>query len=80
MYICYFFYFNKIAWFLAVLCHLEVRRKKFRIYRCHPVYCPMIKVDWLTSGVFLRELAHRLQILPANEKLGLVEADEVSDQ
>jgi hypothetical protein len=28
-------------------------------------------VDWLTAGV------HRLQILPANEKLGL-EADEIS--
>ncbi len=23
---------------------------------------PMIKVDWLTAGVLLRELAHRLQI------------------
>jgi hypothetical protein len=21
-----------------VLCHLKERRKKFRIYRCHPVY------------------------------------------
>ncbi len=21
-----------------MLCHLKVRRKKFRIYRCHPVY------------------------------------------
>ena len=41
------------------------------------IYCQMIKVDWLTSGVLLRELAHRLQILPANEKLGL-EADEIS--
>jgi hypothetical protein len=37
----------------------------------------MIKVDWLTAGVLLRELAHRLQILSANEKLGL-EADEIS--
>jgi hypothetical protein len=37
----------------------------------------MIKVDWLPAGVLLRELAHRLQILPANEKLGL-EADEIS--
>jgi hypothetical protein len=37
----------------------------------------MIKVDWLTAGVLLRELAHRLQILPANEKVGL-EADEIS--
>jgi hypothetical protein len=37
----------------------------------------MIKLDWLTAGVLLRELAHRLQILPANEKLGL-EADEIS--
>jgi hypothetical protein len=36
----------------------------------------MIKVDWLTAGVFLRELAHCLQILPANEKLGL-DADKV---
>jgi hypothetical protein len=33
-----FFYFNKIGWFSAVLCHLEERRKKFRIYRCNPVY------------------------------------------
>jgi hypothetical protein len=32
-----FFYFNKIGWFSAVLCHLKERRKKFRIYRCHPV-------------------------------------------
>jgi len=40
----------------------------------------MIKVDWLTAGVLLKELEHCLQILPANEKLGLVEADEVSDQ
>jgi hypothetical protein len=31
----------------------------------------MIKVDWLTAGVLLGELAHFLQILPANEKLGL---------
>ncbi len=31
------FYFNKIGWFSAVLCHLNERRKKFRIYRCHPV-------------------------------------------
>jgi hypothetical protein len=37
----------------------------------------MIKVDWLTAGVLLRELAQCLQILPANEKLGL-EADEIS--
>jgi hypothetical protein len=41
------------------------------------VYCPMIKVDGLTAGILLRELAHRLQILPANEKIGL-EADEIS--
>ena len=40
------------------------------------VYCQMIKVDWLTAGVLLRELAHCLQILPANEKLGL-EAGEI---
>jgi hypothetical protein len=32
-----FLYFNKIGWFSAVLCHLKERRKKFRIYRCHPV-------------------------------------------
>jgi hypothetical protein len=37
----------------------------------------MIKEDWLTAGVLQRELAHRLQIHPANEKLGL-EADEIS--
>ncbi len=41
------------------------------------VYYQMIKVDWLTAGVLLRELAQCLQILPANEKLGL-EADEIS--
>ncbi len=41
------------------------------------VYCQMIKVDWLTAAVLLRELAHRLQILPANEKLGL-EADKIA--
>jgi hypothetical protein len=29
------------------------------------------------AGVLLRDLAHRLQILPASEKLGL-EADEIS--
>jgi hypothetical protein len=33
-----FFYFNKIGWFSAVLCHFKERRKKFRIYRCYPVY------------------------------------------
>ncbi len=37
----------------------------------------MVKVDWLTADVLPRELAHHLQILPANEKLGL-EADEIS--
>ncbi len=37
----------------------------------------MIKVDWLTAGALLWELAHCLQILPANEKLGL-EANEIS--
>jgi hypothetical protein len=37
----------------------------------------MMKVDWLTAGVLLGELAHCLQILPANEKLGLV-TDEIS--
>ncbi len=31
------FYFYKIGWFSTVLCHLKERRKKFRIYRCHPV-------------------------------------------
>jgi hypothetical protein len=41
------------------------------------VYYPMIKVDWLPAGVLLIELAHRLQILTANEKLGL-EADKIS--
>jgi hypothetical protein len=35
MQIC--FYFNQIGLFSTVLCHLKVRRKKFRIYRCHPV-------------------------------------------
>jgi hypothetical protein len=37
----------------------------------------MIKVDWLPAGVLLRELAHRLQILPADEKLGL-ETDKIT--
>jgi hypothetical protein len=37
----------------------------------------MIKVDWLPADVLLRELAHRLQILPAKGKLGL-EAEEIS--
>ena len=32
------FYFNQIGWLSTVLCHLKVRRKKFRIYRCHPVF------------------------------------------
>ncbi len=41
------------------------------------VDCPIIKVDWLTAGVFLRELVHCLQVLTANEKLGL-EADKIS--
>jgi hypothetical protein len=36
----------------------------------------MLKVDWLTAGVLLRQLVHLLQILPAKEKLGL-EADEI---
>ncbi len=31
------FYFNKIGYFSAVLCYIKERRKKFRIYRCHPV-------------------------------------------
>jgi hypothetical protein len=35
------------------------------------------KVTWLPAGVLLRELAHRMQILPANQKLEL-EADEIS--
>ncbi len=35
------------------------------------------KVDWLTANDLLRELAHSLQILPANEQLGL-EAEEIS--
>ncbi len=33
-----FFYFNKIGWCSTVLRHLKERRKKFRIYRCHPVF------------------------------------------
>jgi hypothetical protein len=37
----------------------------------------MIKLVWLAAGVLLRELAHRLQILPANEKLER-EADEIA--
>jgi hypothetical protein len=41
------------------------------------VYCPMIKLDWLPAGVLLSDSAHCLQILPANEKLGL-EAEEIS--
>jgi hypothetical protein len=40
------------------------------------IHYQIIKVDWLNAGVLLRELAHCLQILPANEKLGL-EADEI---
>jgi hypothetical protein len=36
----------------------------------------MIEVYWLTTGVLLRALAHRPQILlPANEKLGLEAAE-----
>ncbi len=56
---------------------------KLAVYFCQSllitsqVYCPMIKVDWLTAGVLLLESAHCLQILPANEKLGQ-EADEIS--
>jgi hypothetical protein len=38
----------------------------------------MIKVDWLPAGVLLRALAHHLQILPANEELGLEEAGKIS--
>jgi hypothetical protein len=38
VYLLIFFYFNKIGSFSAVLCRLKERRKKFRIYRCHPVY------------------------------------------
>jgi hypothetical protein len=37
----------------------------------------MIKVDWRSAGVLQGELAYCLQILPANEKLGL-ETDEIS--
>jgi hypothetical protein len=33
-------------------------------------------VDWLTAGVLPKALVHHLQILPANEKLGL-EAGEI---
>ncbi len=32
-----FFYFTKIGWLSALLFHFRERRKKFRIYRCHPV-------------------------------------------
>jgi hypothetical protein len=35
----------------------------------------MIKVGWLTAGVLQRALAHRMQILPANEKLGLEDGE-----
>jgi hypothetical protein len=35
-------------------------------------------VDWFPAGVLLKELAHRMQILSANEKLWL-EADEISE-
>jgi hypothetical protein len=34
-------------------------------------------VNWLTAGALVRELAHCLEILSANEKLGL-DADEIS--
>ncbi len=44
MQIC--FYFNQIGWFSAALCHLKVRRKKFRIYRCHPVFKQMTFWHW----------------------------------
>jgi hypothetical protein len=37
----------------------------------------MIKVDWLFDGVLLRALAHRLQIFPANEKLGLEAGESI---
>jgi hypothetical protein len=32
-----FFWFKKIGWYLAVLCHFKKIFEKFRIYRCHPV-------------------------------------------
>jgi hypothetical protein len=41
-----------------VLCHLKVRRKKFWIYRCHPVYSPergkLKKILW-HKNTFLSE-------------------------
>jgi hypothetical protein len=58
-----FFYFNKIGWFSAVLCHLKERRKKFRIYRCHPEECVVHSFAyvahlyfWEMSGFEPREL------------------------
>jgi hypothetical protein len=64
-------------------CICELAYIKLAAYFCQSllitgrVYCPMIKVDLLPAGFLLRELAHRLQILQANEKLGL-EAGEIS--
>ncbi len=38
IYLCKFAFTSiKTGRFSAVLCHLKVRRRKFRIYRCHPV-------------------------------------------
>ncbi len=75
--------FIEIPIFLAVNAIVS-RLIKLAAYFCQSllitgrVYCLRIKVNWLTAGVLLRELAHhRLQILPANEKLGL-DADAIS--
>jgi hypothetical protein len=47
------------------------------ICKVHNVPIRYIKVDWHPAGILKGELAHSLQILPTNEKLGL-EADKIS--
>ncbi len=39
----------------AVLCHLKVRRKKFRIYRCHPVKCTISTLFWIHATCVIME-------------------------
>ncbi len=68
--------FRAVNAFVSWLMKLAAYFSQSLLITCQ-VYCQMIKLDWLTAGALHRELAHPLQILPANEKLGL-EADEIA--
>ncbi len=61
------FYFNKIGWFSAVLCHFKVRRKKFRIYRCHPVlyiYVPETHIMYFIPRCWFLKWSEEIHYIP----------------